>query len=627
VDFVWLLRRIHSLCREVRVSTAMRAPAGLAMRARVQRVLDAAALEPPGMPTSAVLVVRSLADPLPGRLAPRPGDLRAPAEWESALRGALADQWRTAARPARGPVPAGAGAVYFADTAEMIAAFARDAAAGDVVRWWWRALLKGLPGGPVAALTALWAREARHVPAAIEHLAATGDAARVLSAFAPPQVARILAAVAVAWEATALLAAPPSADPLPAAPPLTTLTTNAADREDAHHPPASGAPSVSASHAPAAPPWSGFLPPAAVPRDLAPEQAALLGVCLLLHRAPHVARGGGFVARFVRWRAETAASPSAARPSPAPPQPRPARAESRPPAPADRASAERMESPASPESLAPDETSADRETRADAHPSPVVDPPAAPPPAESTARGATDRSAGPPIVDGSESAAREADAWEVRVWEAPAEEARAASAACGVFYLVNVLRSLRFHRLLDEHFEVRPTIGGWGWIELVARALLGPRAGGLADDPVWRVLAELDGREPDALPGGGFRPAWTETLPDAWIDLFGGDPPAPAPSPPLGMPRVSADLRRFLDLVVPVIRARIAAALAAAGADPDEPLETSIIRRMGTVEATRTHVDVRMALDQVTLPARMAGLDASPGWMPELARVVTFHFA
>ncbi|HLM66272.1 MAG TPA: hypothetical protein VK358_02040, partial [Longimicrobium sp.] len=119
------------------MSPLVRGRADAATRLRVQRVLSAAALEPPGMPPAAVLVVRSLADPLPGRMAPRPGDVRAPAEWEAAVRGALAQQWRGAARPARGPVPAGAGAVYFSDTAEMIAAFARDALAGDVARWWW----------------------------------------------------------------------------------------------------------------------------------------------------------------------------------------------------------------------------------------------------------------------------------------------------------------------------------------------------------------------------------------------------------------------------------------------------------------------------------------------------------
>jgi hypothetical protein len=195
-----------------------------------------------------------------------------------------------------------------------------------------------------------------------------------------------------------------------------------------------------------------------------------------------------------------------------------------------------------------------------------------------------------------------------------------------VFYLVNVLRSMDFHRALDEHFGVEPAIGGWGWIELVARGLLGPRAGGLADDPLWRLLAVLDGRDPEELPGAGFAAPRTERLPDAWIDLFRGHPPPPEPSPPLGM-RPGAELQRFLDLLVPVVRARIAAALAAAGGDPAEGLETALVRRIGTVEATRTHVDVRMELDQATLPVRLAGLDATPGWVPELARVVTFHFA
>jgi hypothetical protein len=208
----------------------------------------------------------------------------------------------------------------------------------------------------------------------------------------------------------------------------------------------------------------------------------------------------------------------------------------------------------------------------------------------------------------------------------PVEAAGAASGACGVFFLVNVLRSMDFFRALDEHFEVDPTVGGWAWVELVARALLGPDAAGLADDAVWRVLAELDGREPDVLPGGGFVAPRTEALPEWWIDLFRGAPPAPEASPPLGM-QPTAALGRFLDVVIPVIRARVEAALSAAGGDPEERLEPALLRRMGTVAATRTHVDVHLDLDQATLPVRLAGLDANPGWVPELARVVTFYFA
>jgi hypothetical protein len=625
---------------------SVRAPAGAAARTRVRRLLAAAELEPPGLPPASVLVVRSLADPLPRRLRPRPGDVRAPAEWEAAVRGALAECWRGAARPLRGPVPAGADAVWFADTAEMIAAFARDACAGDVARWWWQALLKGLPGGPVAAMTSLWAREARHVPAALEHLAAAGDAARVVAALPAAYATRILAAVAAAFEAPALLAAPPP-----------TLADPSVGSDDGDGSPVAreaaarrsdGAATASAEagemrerpRSAAAPPWTGFLPAAAVPRTLATEQAALLGAGLMLHRAPLVARSTAFVARFVRWRAEAAHAREAApelradvSPARSPSDerravPSPERANAGPSI--DRTPGAGTDRSVSPD-LHPPTRMEDGETerRIESASSPDPHLPAAVAVAgDEPKSGSTGDTASPIAVTGETRAATpgEAEAWGVRVLAPPAEEARAASGACGVFFLVNALRSLGFFRALDEHFALPPVVGGWGWVELVARALLGPRAGGLADDPVWRVLAELDGRAPDELPGGGFVAPGTWTLPGGWIDLFRGSPPPPEPSAPLGV-HPPAGLQRFLDLVTPVVGARIRLALAAAGADPDEPLETALLRRLGTVEATRTHVDVRMDMDQATLPVRLSGLDANPGWVPELARVVTFHFA
>lgn len=615
-----------------------RAPAGPARRAQVKRLLDAAELEPPGLPPASVLVVRSLS--APGRLAPRAGDVRPPAEWERAVRAALTERWRGAARPLRGPVPAGAQAVWFADTAEMIAAFARDAVGGGVARWWWQALLRGLPGGPLAALAALWSREARHVPAALEHLAAAGEAARVAAALPATSATRILAAVAAAYEAPALLAAPAAAPPVGAdpargaepgasrgAPAASPGTTGAAGGARAGSADTGEGGTRIAPRSPAPPPWSGFLPADVVPRELAPEHAALLGVSLMLHRAPLMARSTAFVARFVRWRAEAAAPapvipraefPTSSRPAhiqPAAPAiehaERPSSARLHPPTNADRVDAERRMQRGPPaDSHLPNAVETARDADAEDAPSASV--------AEREAR---------EIASGAEGAEAEAaDAWRVEVLNPPAEEVGAASAACGVFYLVNVLRSMAFFRALDEHFALEPAVGGWGWVELVARALLGPDAGGLADDPVWRVLAELDGREPDVLPGRGFLAPRTEALPGRWMDLFGGTPPAPAPSPPLGM-RPSAALQAFLDLVIPVIRARIQAALVAAGGEADERLETTLVRRMGTVTATRTHVDVHMEPDQATLPVRLAGLDANPGWVPELARVVTFYFA
>ena len=610
-----------------------RTPAGTAAQLRVRRLLAAAELEPPGLPPASVLVVRSLA--APGRVAPRPGEVRPPPEWERAVRAALAERWRGAARPLRAPVPAAADAVWFADTAEMIAAFARDARAGSVARWWWQALLKGLPGGPVAAMTALWTREARHVPAALEHLAAAGDAARIVAALPPAYATRILAAVAFAFEAPALLAAP-------AAPPAAgDATTRRASgpapqgeaRRDSPRPPSPAADAGEETPAAAEAPWAPFLGRETVPPGMAPEHAALLGASLMLHRAPLVARSTAFVAGFARWRAEALARAAAGAES--------ALAETGPNARRAAESIERHNRTATVGDPGGD-VAHERRASPDRHPPNAVVPD---PAGTSGGRDALDLPRSPAVaVEGDETRAaapversiaedaaggrEEMDAagWDVDAHRPSVEEARAESGACGVFYLVNVLRSMGFFRALDEHFGVAPVIGGWGWIDLVARALLGPAAAGLADDPLWRVLAELDGREPEARPGAGFASPETETLPGRWVDLFAGAPPAPEPSPPLGM-APAAPLQRFLDIVTPVLRARIHAALVAAGGDADEGLEAALLRRVGQVNATRTHVDVHMELDQATLPARLAGLDANPGWVPELARVVTFHFA
>jgi hypothetical protein len=544
--------------------------ADLVTRLRVQRLLAAATLDPDGLPPAAVLLVRSLPDPLPGRPLPQRAAVRAPPEWELALRTALAERLRAAARPVRGVVPADAGSVLFADQAEMLAVFARDAAAGTAGRrWWWAAVLRGLPGGDLARLSTLWTREARYVPAALEHLSSWEQAECVLASLPVDQVTRILAAVARAFNVSAMLAVPPS---LPLRPPpivnphrsthaergrtASPRTTNGAVDEG----------SDAAPEPPLAPPWERVVPPALVPRTFGPERQALLGAGLVLHRAPLVARSPGFVAAFVRWRAAVAEVDA-----PSPPS--------------------RLEVP----------------TR--------------------SIRGSADAAGGegfqvamPEGPHSTEQVAAHDEPWQWRLPSFPAEQTH--SGLCGTFYLVNVVRALGFFRALDEHFRLPPVLGGWGWIELLARCLLRPSA--TADEPIWRLLATLDGREHGVPVGSGFGGPPVESLPEAWARLLAdaGECP-PEPSPPLGA-EPSSDLRRFLDLVVPFVRLRLEATLRAAGAD--EPLETAMFRRVGLVQVTSSHVDVRMTLDQVTLPARLAGLDASPGWVPELGRVVTFHF-
>jgi hypothetical protein len=52
----------------------------------------------------------------------------------------------------------------------------------------------------------------------------------------------------------------------------------------------------------------------------------------------------------------------------------------------------------------------------------------------------------------------------------------------------------------------------------------------------------------------------------------------------------------------------------------------ALVARPGQIAATRTHIDIVLPLDRLDIRVRRAGLDADPGWVPWLGRVVTFHY-
>ena len=142
----------------------------LRLRLGVERVLGAADLVGTRLPPAAVLVVRSLRDPMPGRLdVSRAGPDR---EWEQRVRDDLDDVVLRAARPASGRVDPGAPAVVFADRAELLACAWRELRhTGRASSWWWRALrIDDLPRLLSALADAVYA-----VPAVVVSLEASGE--------------------------------------------------------------------------------------------------------------------------------------------------------------------------------------------------------------------------------------------------------------------------------------------------------------------------------------------------------------------------------------------------------------------------------------------------------------------
>jgi hypothetical protein len=169
----------------------------LAAQLRVARLLAAADVST-GLHRGSLLLVRRLADPLPGTLASEPHALRPPAAWERALRESLLEIARSAARPALGFVPAGARAVYFADEAELLACLARDLADGTAgTSWWWALAEPRRPLEPRVTLEHALVEHAAAVPAAFERLLAAGTLAQVVAMLdtdAAHAVARAVAA-------------------------------------------------------------------------------------------------------------------------------------------------------------------------------------------------------------------------------------------------------------------------------------------------------------------------------------------------------------------------------------------------------------------------------------------------
>jgi hypothetical protein len=79
----------------------------------------------------------------------------------------------------------------------------------------------------------------------------------------------------------------------------------------------------------------------------------------------------------------------------------------------------------------------------------------------------------------------------------------------------------------EAWFKVYPPWpAGWALVELLGRYLFGDRLVDFAADPLWDVLAELDGRRSGTVPAVGFGPAAPVRLPRAWLERW----PPPTPS-------------------------------------------------------------------------------------------------
>jgi hypothetical protein len=81
-------------------------------------------------------------------------------------------------------------------------------------------------------------------------------------------------------------------------------------------------------------------------------------------------------------------------------------------------------------------------------------------------------------------------------------------------------------------------------------------------------------------------------------------------------------LARWLDWLVPYVRARLARALQVEDGD----LPDLLLRHRARVFVSAVNVDVVLTLADLPIAIRLCGLDRDPGWIPAANRVVAFRF-
>ncbi len=518
----------------------------------------------PVVPPQVIMVVRHLSDPEPGKLLAS-DHWRGRRAWEKAAQNALHNCWRKAVRPARSPVPSTANSVWFADISEWLACLSWDLyrkVAHD--HWWWQTTLRNQAHfSQWEKIFYHWQSEPQWLPATLSLLLTHRSTETCnILGWLTPEQSTRLL-TAVAKEYNFSLL----------------LSSQTSSRDEISF-------AIASLHC--------HLPPL-IQHQMerwSPVTQLLVAVCLTL---PHTAQ-------FIRVARSLADSSSPI-------------AEQLPPSPAGVVEYSPLP-PASPDLTTVKNACESTESTsvASSAATPVKSPEdatqsAAPiqvhahPPGTTTARTVIANDTTPKIVamqsrplvselppvnptqdspiPSSETPVIATDSsidsaefpsepliQNPPLAAAPEPEQGVVTAVGGLWYLVNVLAVLDWP-------ELDRNLTPWHQLSALAQALL-PE---VPLDPVWELLADLAGEPiaPDNLA------CWQA----------------------LALTQVQAYLTDRLE-------------------QPEEI--ANYLLEPATLYLNRTHVDLVFTLEQIRLDLRLAGFDRDPGWVPELGRVITFHY-
>jgi hypothetical protein len=646
----------------------------LATQLRLANALNTMSLHPTGLSPAAILCVRSLRAPKPGSLPGQRGDLRALRAWEEAVTGVIAQLARQAARPIHGPVPANAAAVLFADRAELLACLAMDWGAGEAwSHWWWRGLFR--TSDIARAVVAAWLEAIEFVPPALHHLAVQGQAAAFVHRLDDHTARQIWQAMIHTFGLSELHSTL-----------IESRGGDAVKRSDsaALLPPARGKSSPWPG-----PPWRRWTPDVEM-SGLGLEQACWLGLGLMLQRAPGIVRTPGFAQAVADWYQAAKLSDAGRLPDNGLPPLDRATMGARSPAVLPPVEVKRDKAALPPVSPARRKSNVSQNqsevSKADFQPdlprpglldSEHVQLQTGLPPIDSLVRTAP-AAASSFAPDGVEPQVGPDSGQRQSIASAPVSQAKTGfeldGVTCeyeietefgGIFFLINLGLFLNLYGDFTTPLAPGIALPIWDFIALVGRELAGEK---LQADSAWELLARLAGRADDEAPGAAFQPPDEWRVPTDWLGPFpeqtdwqgwcdqerlrvwhpagfwvldipiGKAVPARVLRRELAAYRATArfelekvkpasenwsdltQLERWLHWLGSYLRVRLQRALGVA----DVP--RLLCQQPARIVVTATHFEVYLALANLPIEIRLAGLDRNPGWVPAAGRFVAFHF-
>ncbi len=272
-------------------------PDAVQTRLRAEALLDSSRLSLTSLQGESIVCIRGMTDPLPGSLKLwGHGVGRASLEWQCALDARIDQLVHHASRPFHEAVPTGAGVILFRDRAELLTCLAIDWLAGELVsRWWWKCIFPNADLGRLAVTA--WLEAPESVPAALDHLARRQRMSEFVRRINKNDVRALQQKLTFTFGLHALHSVP---EEIAAPGPIQGVRPMHPDRAEGAGP---IRPVELRSRPPRSrtdPPWRRWVPESDTPA-LDPDRQLLVGIGLMLHRAPAIVRTASFAADVLRW--------------------------------------------------------------------------------------------------------------------------------------------------------------------------------------------------------------------------------------------------------------------------------------------------------------------------------------